>query len=143
MSMDSAAKELILKNRAAADAELAAVRAAKNLTLSQLHTHLSLFVLFKFQLSPAEAHTESIAELAALSLAKSAKLSKELAEQIDNAKSCDGATSAMVKKALLFTAIQRGLEITLPPKAVVRCKTLRELTADVWDVLPENVRANP
>lgn len=135
MAVEAAVKEQMLRNRAAGDRELALLRAAEGIDRPFLKTHLRRFVLFKFQLSPDEIETESIGEITDLSLAKSAKLSKELAEQVDNAKSCDGATSAMVKKALLYTALQRGLDLKVDSKAAARSKTLDDLTGVVWDAM--------
>lgn len=133
--MEAAVKEAMARNRADGDRELALLRETEGIDRPFLKTHLRRFVLFKFQLSPDEIATESIAEITDLSLAKSAKLSKALAEQVDNAKSCDGATSAVVKKALLYTALQRGLGLTVDSKAAARSKTLDDLTGVVWDAM--------
>lgn len=135
--MDHTIRETILSNRAAAERELDALRAGDALSQEALYLHLRRFILFKFQLDPETVQTDSIAEITDLSLAKTAKLSKEMAEQIDNAKACDGASSAMVKKALLLTALQRGLDITLDKKVAVRCKTIAELTVCLRAALAE------
>ena len=96
--MDDAVKELLRRNRAAAAEELTALRGGADMALPELEAHLRRFILYKFQLDPAETDSDSIAEITELSLAKTAGIARELAEQVDNAKSCDGATSAIVKK---------------------------------------------
>ena len=133
--MDDAVKELLRRNRAAAAEELTALRGGADMALPELEAHLRRFILYKFQLDPAETDSDSIAEIAELSLAKTAGIARELAEQVDNAKSCDGATSAIVKKALLLTAIQNGLGITLDKKRAVRCQTVSGLAALVHEAL--------
>lgn len=133
--MDDAVKELLRRNRAAAAEELTALRGGADLALPELEAHLRRFILYKFQLDPAETDSDSIAEITELSLAKTAGIARELAEQVDNAKSCDGATSAIVKKALLLTAIQNGLGITLDKKRAVRCQTVSSLAALVHEAL--------
>lgn len=133
--MDHTIRETILNNRAAAERELDALRAGNTLSQETLYLHLRRFILFKFQLDPEAVQTDSIAEITDLSLAKTAKLSREMAEQIDNAKACDGASSAMVKKALLLTALQRGLDVTLDKKIAVRCKTISELSVCLREAL--------
>lgn len=48
-------------------------------------------------------------------------------------KSCDGATSAMAKKVLLFITIQRKLGTELPAMETIRQKSLSRLAELAWD----------
>ena len=76
---------------------------------------------------------ENFSALTELSLSNSMKISPELVKEFDLAKSCDGASSAMVKKVLLFMAIQRELGIELPAMASARITTVRALAELAWN----------
>ena len=103
-----------------------------------LQEQLRQYVLTKFLLTEEDAPADkSFDGLVELSLAKSMKISPELVEEFDTAKSCDGATSAMAKKVLLFMAIQRALKIELPALESARVKTLEDLSSMVWNTLAQ------
>ena len=67
------------------------------------------------------------------------RISPELVKEFDLAKSCDGASSAMAKKVLLFMAVQRELGIELPARESARIKTLDDLSGLAW----EEMRKSP
>ena len=52
---------------------------------------------------------------------------RELAARLDTARSCAGATSATVKKALLFQAMERELQIVLPAAETVAARDVTAL----------------
>ena len=52
--------------------------------------------------------------------------------EFDTAKSCDGATSAMAKKVLLFMTIERELGLQLPALETARVKTLEDIAQLVY-----------
>ncbi len=56
-------------------------------------------------------------------------------EEFDLAKSCDGVSSLMAKKVLLFMAIQRLLGISLPADKTAEADTLRDISDTVWCAL--------
>ena len=81
-----------------------------------LRTHLRKYILAKFMLTEGSVKTESIRDLIEISLARMMQAAPELVEELDTARSCAGATSAMVKKALLFQAMEREFGIELPAR---------------------------
>ena len=117
-----------------------AIRTADPLTYEILHEELYRYILVKFLLTDADRPAnDSFADLTELSLAKSMKVSPALVEEFDTARSCDGATSAMAKKVLLYLAIQRALDIELPARESARARTMHDVSRMVWNTM----RANP
>lgn len=129
-------RALLLRARKMADVHMSAIRAAQPLRYEFLHEQLYQYVLAKFLLTDEDRPEDgSFDALVELSLSKSMQVSPELVAQFDTAKSCDGATSAMAKKVLLFLAIQRALDIELPALESARVKTMDGLAAMVWNTL--------
>lgn len=129
-------RELLLRSRTDADSHIDKIRAADPLTYDTLHEELYDYVLAKFLLEPSDKpEDDNFNALAELSLAKSQKVSPELVEEFDTAQSCDGATSSMAKKVLLYMAIQKALNIELPAAESARVKTMQDLSRMVWNTL--------
>jgi hypothetical protein len=63
------------------------------------------------------------------------KVTPELAAVLDTARSCAGATSATVKKALLFQAMERELGVTLPADKAVAARDVGTLAVLVAGLL--------
>ena len=132
-------RQLLLRSRMQADAHIREIQRAKQLSYDALHEQLYQYVLAKFLLTnkdrPADDSFDSLVEL---SLANSMRISPALVAEFDTAKSCDGATSAMAKKVLLFMAIQKTLKIELPALESARIKTMGDLSLMVWNTLAQN-----
>ena len=126
-------KEVILGSRRFAEEDMAVVKAQVPLTKEFFSRKLRDFVLHKYLLSPEMELPEDFNALTELSLSRSMKISPELVKQFDLAASCDGATSAMAKKVLLFMAIQRELDIQLPAMASAKITTLQSLADLAWN----------
>lgn len=126
-------KELILSSKRIAAADMAEIKAAQPLTKDFFSRKLRDFVLHKYMLSPEMELPENFSALTELSLSRSMKISPELVKEFDLAKSCDGASSAMAKKVLLFMAIQRELGIQLPAMASARITTIQGLAELAWE----------
>ena len=124
------------KNTAAAYMEV--IRNAEPLTYELFHKNLRGFVLTKYMLDENDFTEESsFDDLVEISLAKTMKIDKSLVEEFDTAQSCDGATSAMAKKVLLFMAIQKELNIELPAGPTARLKKLDDLIDLAWESMPK------
>lgn len=136
MSSRAEIQKRLLRSRQQADGHMKTIQETIPLGYDVLREQLRQYVLDKFLLTeedvPADGSFDGLVEL---SLSKSMKISPELVEEFDTAKSCDGATSAMAKKVLLFMAIQRALNIELPALESARVKTLEDLSAMVWNTL--------
>ena len=124
---------MILDARRLAAADMAEIRGQNVLTLDFFAGKLRDFVLHKYHLPTDAELPESFSALTELSLSNSMKISPELVKEFDLAKSCDGASSAMVKKVLLFMAIQRELGIELPAMESARITTIRALAELAWN----------
>ena len=84
--------------------------------LGYVRAHLRGYIFSKYMMPEGECRSEGIAELTEASLARMMMVTPELAARLDTARSCAGATSAMVKKALLFQAMEREFGIELPAR---------------------------
>ena len=94
-----------------------------------VRAHLRGYIFSKYMLPEGECRSDSIAALTEASLSRMMKVTPELAAQLDTARSCAGATSATVKKALLFQAMEKDLGIVLPAAETVAAKDVTALTA--------------
>lgn len=126
-------KELILTSRRIASEDMAAIKAQEPLTYEFFSRKLRDFVLHKYMLSPKMELPENFSVLTEFSLSRSMKISPELVKEFDLARSCDGASSAMAKKVLLFMAIQRELGILLPARASAQITTIQALADLAWN----------
>ena len=128
-------KELILSSKRLAAADMAEIKAAVPLMREHFAEKLREYVLHKYMLSPEMELPEDFSALTDLSLARSMRISPELVREFDLAKSCDGASSAMAKKVLLFMAIQRELGIELPAMESARITSIAALADLAWGEL--------
>ena len=129
-------RRLLLNQKKAAAEQMKLIRGAKPLTYEFFHDCLRRYILEKYLLTDEDVPAgENFDEIVEISLSKSMKVSKSLVEQFDTAQSCDGATSAMAKKVLLFMAIQRDLGIELPATESARIKTMSDLTRLTFDTM--------
>ena len=134
MSSSEEIKELILSSKKVAAADMAEIKAAMPLEKEFFAKKLRDYVLHRYMLSPEdETLPEDFNALTELSLSQSMKISPDLVKEFDLAKSCDGATSAMAKKVLLFMTIQRELDIELPAMETARLRDLRQLADLAWN----------
>lgn len=118
---------------------MSAIREANPLRYEFLHEQMYQYVLVKFLLTDEDRpKNDDFGALVELSLSKSMQVSPELVEQFDTAQSCDGATSAMAKKVLLFMAVQRALGIELPALESARVKSMSDLSAMAWNTLAQD-----
>jgi hypothetical protein len=141
MSDRSHIRELLLHSRQAAARQMELIHTQRPLTYAYLHEHLFQYVLDKYMLQRKDCPPdESFNDLAERSLAGSMKISRDLVEEFDTARSCDGATSVMAKKVLLFLAIQRDLDIELPARESAQIKTMEDMTRMVWHTMAESTQ---
>ena len=128
-------KDLIISARENAAIHMGRIKSAPCLTFELLHKELSGFIKSKFMLAEEDCTTDNFDELTNISMSKSMKISKELVAQFDLAKSCDGVSSVMAKKVLLFMAIQRELNITLPADETANVITLHDISKMVYTAI--------
>ena len=131
-------REMLLRSRKAAQEHMDRIKGAAPLTRGLLREALSHYILSKYMLDGVDCGTENFNALTELSLSRSMKVSKELGKEFDLAKSCDGATSAMAKKVLLFLNIQRELGLEIPAEESAKDITLTQLADLIWEVMKTN-----
>ena len=110
--------------------EAQCIRETGETDFGYLRTHLRGYIFNKYMMPEDECRSDRISELTEASLARMMKVTPELAAVLDTARSCAGATSATVKKALLFQAMERELDILLPADKAVAARDVTAL-ADV------------
>jgi len=123
-------KKEILQYFAAAAEEAQQIRECTPPNLDYIHTHLRRYILNKYMLPSDSVASDNIQDLIDASLAQTMKVDPSLVAELDAARSCAGATSAMVKKALLFQAMERELEIDMPADKATTAQTVQDL-ADI------------
>ena len=106
----------LLRFLSAAAEEARLIRACRQPEEAFLRTHLRSYVLAKLMLPEGSTASQGIRDLLEASLARMMRTAPELAAELDTARSCAGATSVMVKKALLFQAMEREFGIELPAR---------------------------
>lgn len=105
-----------------------------------LRTHLRKYILAKFMLPEGSVDSDRIRDLTEASLARMMQVAPSLAEELDTARSCAGATSAMVKKALLFQAMEREFGIELPAREAAAAGDISALAQLVYRAKAEGKR---
>ena len=135
VSEEKKAREMLLRARDESRQKIRRIYACRPLAYDVLRDCLTDFVLAKYLLTREEASGTDFQQLAELSLAKSMKISRDQVREYDMAKGCTGVSSAMVKKALLFMAIERQLSVELPAEKLPRIHSFDELARLVWDAM--------
>ena len=120
-------RDVLRKYTEAAAWEARCIRENDPLDLGYVRAHLRGYIFSKYMMPEGECRSEGIAELTEASLARMMKVTPELAAQLDTARSCAGATSATVKKALLFQAMERDFGVVLPAAETVAAKDVSAL----------------
>ena len=135
MTNAHAVRDTLLRSRTESRRQIERIYAAEPLGLPLLSDCLRSYVLARYLLTPEEAEGVDFQALAELSLAKSVKLSPELVKEFDTARSCAGATSAMVKKTLLYLSIQKELHIELDAPKTPKVHSFEDFSRLVWDAM--------
>ena len=120
-------REALLQYTKAAAWEASCIRENRPPDFGYVRAHLRGYILGKYMMPEGECRSDRIAALTESSLARMMKVTPELAKQLDTARSCAGATSATVKKALLLQAMERELGVILPAAEAVAAKDVTAL----------------
>ncbi len=125
--------ETLLASKQAAGMDVDRGLSCDRLTERFLYECLRRYILKKFLLTEREAGSDDLDELSAISLQKQADLPLESVEE--EARDCTGATTVMVKKALLYMAVQKDFEVALDAAMLAKAKTIQELAGAVYEQL--------
>ena len=85
------------------------------------------YFLGKYMLMEEEAVSDDINELTRISIEKLSSLDKKLIKNVEEAASCDGASSVITKKALFYMVMQKELVIQADPALLTSAKTIVQL----------------
>ena len=118
----------------AASEEAKIIRKESSPSKDFLYKHLKKYVLSKYLL-PENCQEDNIKELAALSLARTMQLDKNVIRSLDQATPCDHATSESTKKVLLLYAVQKDLELEPSAEKLAKVENLSDLTEYVYEAL--------
>ena len=132
-------RDVLRKYTEAAAWEARCIRENDPPDLGYVRAHLRGYIFSKYMMPEGECRSESIAELTEASLARMMKVTPELAAQLDTARSCAGATSAMVKKALLFQAMERDFQLELPAREAASAVDIPALARLIWQCKAEEI----
>ena len=130
-------RETLQRYTKAAAWEARCIRANGPSDFGFVRAHLRGYILAKYMLPEGECRSDRIRDLTETSLARMMRVTPELAEQLDTARSCAGATSATVKKALLLQAMERELDVTLPADKAVRAENVGSLAELLMNCMEE------
>ena len=133
--VDAKVKEILLASRKAAEAHIARIRTAPELTYELLDRELVEYIKSKFHLTDSDCTTDHFETLSEISLSKSMAISRELVAEFDLARSCDGVSSVRAKMVLLYMAIQKELGVTLPPEETAYVDSVHDISKMVWKAM--------
>lgn len=132
-------RRMLLRSRKEAQLHMDAICQAELLTFDVLDRELRQYILVKFLLTEADVpENDSFDAVVEKSLANSMNIHPALVEEFDTAKSCDGATSAMAKKVLLYMSMEKALGIQLPALESARVKTLADISRMVYHTMEQS-----
>jgi len=125
----------LLEHTAAAAREARFIRECRPPRWEYIREHLRAYILAKYMLPEGRCKSGSIRDLTEASLAYMMQVSPDLVAVLDTARSCAGATSATVKKALLLQAMERELGIQLPADKAVAAPDVDALARLIAEVM--------
>ncbi|MBR2520707.1 MAG: hypothetical protein IKE62_00815 [Oscillospiraceae bacterium] len=135
VSDERSVRELLLRSRTESRRQIESVFAAQPLRFKTLCSCIRNYILARFLLTQEECEGVDFQRLADLSLSKTMKISPEQVREFDTARSCAGATSAMVKKTLLYMSLQKELNIELDAPKTPKVHSFEEFAQLVWDAM--------
>lgn len=127
--------ERLLASKKAARQEIELILNGDNLTADFVSEHLRKYVLNKYFLDEECCPTDNINDIMLISLERALKIDRNLIKETEKGGACDRGTPVMTKRILLFLALQRELNIVLPPAEAAKAKTTAQLAQIVFKAL--------
>lgn len=131
----AAIKKRIQYHRTLSDAEGDLILKEERLSFDFLNAHLRSYILYRLHFDPTAETDEDFNSLLKRSLEEAMKLHPDLLAEERAARSCDGASTLVTKKALLLQSIQRKFDIRLDAFKAVEGKTLTDIAGVVWEAM--------
>ncbi len=132
-----AIKKKIQYHRSLSDAEGTIILEAQSFDFSFLNEHMRNYILYRLHFDPATEEDDDFNRLLKRSLEEAMKIHPDLLAEERAARSCDGASTLVTKKALLLQSIQRRFDIRLNPDKAIAGKTLTDIARVVWDAMEQ------
>ncbi len=126
MEMQEMANRLTQANKQAEET-LGLIRRDPYADRSVIEACLKQYIAEKLLLSEEES-SDNIVEMVRINVAKASHMTIEEVKQLDRPGACGSAPAVLSKRVLLYLAIQKALEITLPAAKMPNVKTIQELT---------------
>jgi hypothetical protein len=133
----AAIKKRIQYHRTLSDAEGELILKEEKIEFSFLNEHLRKYILYRLHFDPAVETDEDFNNLLKRSLEEAMSLHPDLLAEERAARSCDGASTLVTKKALLLQSIQRKFDIRLDAFKAVEGKTLTDISQVVWEAMEQ------
>lgn len=130
-----AIKKRITYHRTLSDAEAEIILAQERFDFPFLNEHLRKYILYRLHFDPATETDEDFNSLLKRSLEEAMSIHPDLLAEERAARSCDGASTLVTKKALLLQSIQRKFDIRLDAFKAVGEKSLTEISRVVWEAM--------
>lgn len=127
--------ERLLASKKAAQHEIELILAKEDLTVNFVSEHLRKYILDKYFLDEECCPTDNINDIMLISLERALKIDRNLIKETEKGGACDRGTPVMTKRILLFLALQRELNIVLPPAEAAKAKTIAQLAQIVFKAL--------
>lgn len=127
-------KEQLLQANRLAEEEIASIKNKAGADKAFLEKHLKKYIAYKLLLGDAEIDG-TINEMIRESVARSLNVAKEKVTKVDQPARCDGSTTVLSKRILLFLSIQRELKIQFPPDKTALIETTDDLAGLVHHLL--------
>lgn len=131
----AAIKNRIQYHRTMSDAEGELILNEETLSFDFLNEHLRKYILYRLHFDPATETDEDFNNLLKRSLEEAMAIHPDLLAEERAARSCDGASTLVTKKALLLQSIQRKFDIRLDAFKAVEGKTLTDISTVVWEAM--------
>ncbi len=131
----AAIKKKIQYHRTMSDAEGDLILQEETLSFDFLNEHLRKYILYRLHFDPATETDDDFNNLLKRSLEEAMAIHPDLLAEERAARSCDGASTMVTKKALLLQSIQRKFDIRLDAFKAVEGKTLTDIARVVWEAM--------
>ena len=131
----AAIKKRIQYHRTMSDAEGDLILQEETLSFEFLNEHLRKYILYRLHFDPSTETDDDFNNLLKRSLEEAMAIHPDLLAEERAARSCDGASTMVTKKALLLQSIQRKFDIRLDAFKAVEGKTLTDIARVVWEAM--------
>lgn len=133
MNIQKMAEELVKANEQA-EAALKEIRVYADADRTGVEACLRRYIAAKLLLSEDEI-SDNIIQMVRINVAKASNMTVEELKEMDRPGACGSAPAVLSKRVLMYIALQKALEITLPPEKLPGIVTVQELADLILSLL--------